>query len=503
MSGARRVGEASMPAPSLRTRRHLTIGFVSLVLGLLLATMAIAIALAQRESKAGLRSTFHLRAMSSATFISTFLTQQAAREAQTARTFFSGRSVPAGRFPLVVEAFGSNAAVLLDSAGRLLDAAPRDPALIGKPIAARYAHLQAAEEGRVAVSNIVRSAARGLPVTAVAVPFSTPYGRRVFSAAYPVAGSTLGAFVAHAVPYRQHEVYLVDAYGQLLAASPTTAASTLKAADPLLARAVSRASEGALEQAHVPSTFTVAPVGSSSWRLIIAVPDSRLYASIGGWAQRVPWIVFALVSMFGVSLAAVLWRSLADRSRLAALSRELEKAAHTDPVTGLPNRRALSERLVRAMIHARRHCEPFSVLMIDLDCFKQINDTLGHDGGDQVLVTVARCLEDVFRGDDIYGRWGGDEFLVALPATGEEGARVAAERLLETARAASSGEFALNEGVPLSIGVATGTYTTPEHLIQSADAALYRSKAEGGGQITTSVTGIADVLEALQGGFSG
>jgi diguanylate cyclase (GGDEF)-like protein len=371
---ARAASGSDRPA---RARRHLTVGLVSLGLGLLLGAMAIAIMLAQGESRARIRSTFHLRATSSAKFVSTFLSQGAG-----------------------------------------------------------------------------------------------------------VRGSTLGSFVQHAIPYREHGVYLVDGYGRLLAASPSTTASTLAGADPLLAKAVADAPQGPVPGARVPSTFTVAPVESTSWKLIIAVPDTRLYSSIEGWAQRVPWIVFALVSTFGALLVAMFWRSLADRARLATLSRELSEAAHTDPVTGLANRRALNERLVRAMIHARRRDQPFSVLMIDLDCFKQINDTLGHDAGDRVLARVADCLESVFRADDIYGRWGGDEFLVALLSTDEEGAWVAAERLLVATRAAPLRELGLEQGVPLSIGVASGTYTTPEHLIARADAALYRSKAEGRGRIT-------------------
>src|SRR5581483_11228789 len=124
---------------------------------------------------------------SSAAFISTFLLQQAARERQDASAMLAGPRVAEARFRLVVDAFGSGAAVLLDGGGRLLDVIPADPALRGRPIAARYAHLRAAERGRVAVSGVVASAARGRPVIAIAVPFATPRGRRVFSAAYPVA----------------------------------------------------------------------------------------------------------------------------------------------------------------------------------------------------------------------------------------------------------------------------------------------------------------------------
>src|SRR6202034_1432744 len=103
-----------------------------------------------------------------------------------------------------------------------------------------------------------------------------------------------------------------------------------------------------------PSTFTVAPVPGTSWRLLIAVPDSRLYSSIGGASAIVPWVVFALVAVLGGLLVALFGRSLADRARLAQLTGTLERTARTDALTGLYNRRALSEHLTRIAVSARR-----------------------------------------------------------------------------------------------------------------------------------------------------
>ena len=173
-----------------RARRTWAIVLASLALLMLLGTLAAGIVLSRQQSRSHILSTFALRGSSSATFVSEFLGQQATRERQAAREFLSGRVTPQ-RFRIVVAAFGSRAAVLLDSAGRLLDIVPSDPALVGHPIAARYAHLTAAERGRSAVSNVVPSAARGTSVTAIAVPFSTPRGRRVFSAAYRASSSAL------------------------------------------------------------------------------------------------------------------------------------------------------------------------------------------------------------------------------------------------------------------------------------------------------------------------
>jgi diguanylate cyclase (GGDEF)-like protein len=307
-------------------------------------------------------------------------------------------------------------------------------------------------------------------VTAIAVPFSTPYGRRVFSAAYDASGSALGRFVEHTIPYRQHEVLLVDGNGRLVAASPETSATTLVQADPALARAAAHASHGPVAGATTPTTFADTPVAGTPWRLLIAVPNSRLYASISGWTQFVPWLVLALVSILGALLVALFARSLSDRARLTALSATLEQVARTDTLTGLLNRRALGEQLARAASHARRHSEPLSVLMVDLDHFKQTND--------RFVCALADCMRDALRADDIYGRWGGDEFLIALPATDEEHAHIAAARLLDCAQALELGDIGLPEGVPFSVGVATATQSAPVELVRAADVALYEAKSE-------------------------
>ena len=124
-----------------------------------------------------------------------------------------------------------------------------------------------------------------------------------------LAGSAvLEAFVAHTVPYREHEVYLLDGEGYLLAASPQTVAFTLAAVEPALAHALAHASFGQVAGAATPTTFTAARVPGTAWRLVIAVPNTRLYASIGGWTAVLPWLVFALMSVLGVVLVALFVR---------------------------------------------------------------------------------------------------------------------------------------------------------------------------------------------------
>jgi len=161
----------------------------------------------------------------------------------------------------------------------------------------------------------------------------------------------------------------------------------------------------------------------------------------------------------------------------------LETLAHTDPLTQLVNRRALTIRLVTEMERVRRYNAPLSMLLIDLDHFKLVNDTYGHMAGDDVLAAVATLLQRAVRSVDTVARYGGEEFVVVLPETGRQGAIAFAERIRE--RVASHG-FAIGESekihITSSIGVAT--YPSPllesvEDLFRAADIALYRAKGNG------------------------
>jgi diguanylate cyclase (GGDEF)-like protein len=446
---------------------------------LLLGTLAAAIVLAREQAGSQIRSSFQLRGASSASFAANYLSEQAGREQHAADRFLAARHVSAADFRLVAATLNSASAVLLDSSGRVLEAFPSAPALRGQALAAGYPDMTAAERGRVAVAGIISSPVTGGSVTAVSLPYPSAGGRRVLSADYTASGLALDALVDHTISYPEHQVFIVDSSERLVAASPATQAVTLAQADPELARAVASRSHGSVPGSATATTFTTAPVPGTSWRLLIAVPDKRLYASIAGWTLLVPWLVFALVTLLGVLLVALFARSLSDRARLTKLSAAMRRTAQTDSLTGLHNRRALTEQLTRASAHARRHDEPLSVLMIDLDRFKQTNDSFGHEAGDQVLCTLADCMRDVLRIDDIYGRWGGDEFLVALPVTDEAGARVSAGRLRQAAGAVDLATIGLPGGVALSIGVATGVHTSPLELIRQADLALYRAKAAG------------------------
>ena len=171
---------------------------------------------------------------------------------------------------------------------------------------------------------------------------------------------------------------------------------------------------------------------------------------------------------------------------LRARNAELERVSRTDALTGLLNRRAVEEVLHAQLAHAVRHDLPLSVLMIDLDEFKKVNDTYGHAAGDRVLVQAAARLCGALREADVVGRWGGEEFLAVLPMTGPDAAALLADRLCAQVAATP---VALTTGVQLPIGVSIGScgdVRDEDTLLRLADEALYRAKATGRGRAVRS-----------------
>ena len=167
---------------------------------------------------------------------------------------------------------------------------------------------------------------------------------------------------------------------------------------------------------------------------------------------------------------AVATRMKLLQDELRARAVELERLSKTDHLTGLPNRRDTDERLSFALSSSTRHGQPVTVLIIDVDHFKQVNDSLGHEYGDEVLVAVGRLLSEAARVEDVVGRWGGEEFLVVAPHCNGEQASALAERLRAQVEASTS--VTVSVGGASTCGPGTG-------LIQAADAALYAAK-EGG-----------------------
>jgi diguanylate cyclase (GGDEF)-like protein len=174
--------------------------------------------------------------------------------------------------------------------------------------------------------------------------------------------------------------------------------------------------------------------------------------------------------------------------RTARQYEALDHRAHTDALTGLPNRGAFEERLATLTHVYHRYARPFAVLVLDVDFFKQFNDTHGHDAGDRVLQHVAALVRQTVRDVDTPARLGGEEFVVLMPETGLRASQDAGERLR---RGIESRAVNWN-GRPLSVTVSIGAAAVPEctanaaEVLKLADEALYRAKGAGRNRVASA-----------------
>jgi diguanylate cyclase (GGDEF)-like protein len=215
-----------------------------------------------------------------------------------------------------------------------------------------------------------------------------------------------------------------------------------------------------------PGAELVVPLDAGAERMAVLVLGSRISDKLYGRAE--------------LELAGTLSFAAAIALKNSELVEQLHSAATTDELTGLYNRRALEERLAAEISRSLRHQLHTSILLLDLDRFKTINDTLGHAAGDRLLVQVARILRQQCRALDVVGRLGGDEFLVILPMTKPAEAQVFVGRVQASLQAMheSNPEFG---PCTLSMGIAESPRhgTTVSSVLAAADTALYNAKRAG------------------------
>ena len=179
----------------------------------------------------------------------------------------------------------------------------------------------------------------------------------------------------------------------------------------------------------------------------------------------------------------------AKNAELERLNQKLEELNRTDPLTGAANRRSLTDALELEYLRAERYHRPLSLFMMDIDHFKKVNDTHGHQAGDTVLVTVASSLLCSLRKQDVVARYGGEEFAVILPETEKQNALTVAERCrgMVASMETDIGSSRLN--VTVSVGVAALSdegITSTEKLLGAADRALYEAKRGGRNRVVAA-----------------
>ncbi|MFZ1828984.1 MAG: diguanylate cyclase [Candidatus Competibacteraceae bacterium] len=196
------------------------------------------------------------------------------------------------------------------------------------------------------------------------------------------------------------------------------------------------------------------------------------------WMHGLFWLTtLTLLWSFGV----LLLRNVAQLEKLngdmKSLNQQLESAALTDSLTGIPNRLYFDQQIEANILTAQRYGITFSIVMLDLDHFKQVNDQYGHTAGDRVLQEFSKITKSQIRQTDQLARWGGEEFIIALPHTGPDQALTLAERVRE---AVAAHDFSVAGSLTTSIGVAGYRLNeTPIALLERVDGALYRAKTEG------------------------
>ena len=214
---------------------------------------------------------------------------------------------------------------------------------------------------------------------------------------------------------------------------------------------------------------------SISLSLVLTSVHLRLLVSV-----PVPWEhwVFPAITVPAIVAPVVTYAVLSLGSRLLETRAALERAAHTDPLTQIGNRRAFTDQAGREMARLARGGRGFSILILDIDHFKALNDKLGHAAGDAALVAVATICTRLLRPADFFCRWGGEEFIALLPAADLD----EAVRIGETLRLAVAGrDLVADQRLTVSVGVASseGFPDRLDAIIREADRQLYCAKAEG------------------------
>ncbi len=287
--------------------------------------------------------------------------------------------------------------------------------------------------------------------------------------AVPMDRSLL-AVLQNATPMPKHAALLLVQHGRVIAGGPAGTHVDIR--------------DHRIELAAVPFFSTATKLVAGNASLVAVEPVSAVEARVNAYRRRLLFaaaITLALAAGLATRLARPVARVLADLARLT-------RQAQTDALTNLANRRALDERLDDEVDHARRLGTNVAFVIADIDNFKSINDSYGHQTGDEVLRRVGRALAEAVRELDLPGRYGGEEFALVLPGTNLSGARALAEKVRKNLE-----ELLVTtpDGSPFQVTASFGAACYPaqssvEELVAAADAALYEAKRTGKNRVVTA-----------------
>ena len=287
--------------------------------------------------------------------------------------------------------------------------------------------------------------------------------------AVPMNRSLL-AVLQSATPMAKHAALVLVQDGRVIAGGPAGSHIDVRA--------------GRIELGRVPFFSTATKLVAGNASLVAVEPVSAVSARVNAYRRRLLFaaaITLALAAGLATRLARPVARVFADLARLT-------NQAQTDGLTNLANRRALDERLDDEVDHAKRLGTNVAFVIADIDNFKSINDSYGHQAGDEVLRRVARTFAEAVRELDLPGRYGGEEIALVLPGTNLTGARALAEKIR---RSLEELPFTTPEGIPFQVTASFGAACFPaqssvEALVAAADAALYEAKRTGKNRVVTA-----------------
>ena len=371
---------------------------------------------------------------------------------------------------LIANGLNESAAVLLDSDGELLNAVGGlRPELDAPGHRTLFAGL--AGPGP-ALSSVVASPtgwqyALGLPVTGTGGSTGTVL---VY---YRLGASPVGDVLAGLDLGRTGRAHVVDVAGRVIISSGPGPYGRLL--DPAVVSVVSAGTRAMVRYGPetASSIATYEPAGVAGWGTVTVQDADEFYEAVEAAGAQYTAVLLLLLALGGMGLVF-----LNDR-RHRALTR-LARQAVRDPLTGLANRTVLTDRLRELGAGG----EPLAVLFLDLDGFKSVNDTLGHDTGDRLLAAVAGRLAGCVRDGDTLVRLGGDEFVVVLPDVADRGtaAGLAQRMVCEIAEPFSVDGEHLVIGVSIGIALCQADCRDGESLLRGADQAMYRAKKQGRGR---------------------
>lgn len=383
------------------------------------------------------------------------------------------------------------------------------------------------ERGETVLGEPTRSAGGDRVTTTLAAPIFSADGRFLGVLAATLVFDAARALLEGLAPGEGGRIDLVTGGGQLIASSSATSGADVETG--LLERLAAATGSSAeyVDADGTPMVGTSTPVPALPWAVVVQVPAAEAYAQVTQLRNSAFLLVSALLVVVGLLayfLGSVIVRPLVrltagagavaagdlsvdlpvtgrgevgyltqvfndmvgklrqSRQELDARNKELERLSVTDVLTGLHNRRFLLDAFDKEIRRSDRHDRPFCVLMIDVDRFKQYNDTYGHQAGDQVLTGMGRVIPEATRDLDVAARYGGEEFIVLLPECDLANGIMAGERI----RSRLARESFDGRTVTISVGVAE----FPMHgdsavaVIGAADTALYESKRLGRDRVT-------------------